>query len=475
MVKRRTIVGGIPGLLMADKVWAQDSQPAAAIPPVTRPLAEYLVKARFDDLPAAVRREGARTLLNWVGTALGGAHHTATDRALAATLPFAGKSQAGLIARRDRLDVMNAALLNGIAGHVLDFDDTHLPTVIHPSTAVLPVLLALAEYKPVSGADFLNALVLGIETSCRIGNAVSPEHYDVGWHITGTAGVFGAAAAAGKLLGLDARQMGWALGLAASQPVGLQESLGFMNKSLNPGRAASNGLLSAFLAAQDFESSDRMIEAPHGWAPVVSPKQDYTQITAGLGARYEIMRNSYKPFPCGVVMHPALDAALKLRQAGAKADDVARIDLKVHPRVMILTGRPAPADGMESKFSVHHGVAVALIEGAAGQKEFNSAAVNDPRVLALRTKVYPVVDSAIAADQVDMTITLKDGRKLHQFIAHAIGSADAPMTDSELEKKFLGLADGVVPAAQAQRILASCRGAENLKDAGEIARGLQII
>ncbi len=474
MVTRRTIVGGLPGLMMANTAWAQEGKPGT-VPTVTKPLAEYLAKARFDDLPPPVRREAVRTLLNWVATALGGAHHTATDRACAAVIPFAGKPQAGLIARRERLDAMNAALLNGIAGHVLDFDDTHLPTVIHPSTAVVPVLLAMSEYKPIGGADLLNALVLGVETSCRIGNAVSPEHYDIGWHITGTAGVFGAAAATARLLGLDARQTGWALGIAASQPVGLQESLGYMNKSFNAGRAAANGMMAAFLAAQNFESSDRMIEAPHGWAPIVSTKQDYAQITEGLGTRFEILRNAYKPFPCGVVMHPSLDAALKLRAAGVKAQDVARIDLKVHPRTMILTGRPTPTDGMESKFSVYHGVAVALIVGAAGEKEFSAAAVNDPRVLALRAKVFPVVESSLAADQVDMTVTLKDGTKRHQFITHAIGSANTPMTDAEIDRKFLGLADGVVPAAQAQRIMALCRGMEGLKDAGELSRSLQIV
>ncbi len=148
--------------------------------------------------------------------------------------------------------MMNAALMNGIASHVFDYDDTHLRTIIHPAGPVASALLALSEYHPISGRDFLHALTLGVEVECRIGNSVYPAHYDAGWHITGTVGPFGAAAAAGKILGLNEQQMTWALGLAAVQPVGLKEMFGSMTKSFHPGRAAQNGLVAAFLAAKNF-------------------------------------------------------------------------------------------------------------------------------------------------------------------------------------------------------------------------------
>src|SRR5207245_2566714 len=153
-------------------------------------------------------------------------------------------------------DVMHAALMNGISSHVFDYDDTHLRTIIHPAGPVASALLALSEYQPISGRDFVNALVLGVETECRIGNAVYPAHYDIGWHITGTVGPFGAAAAVGKILGLNEQQMVWALGLAAVQPVGLKEMFGSMTKSFHPGRAAQNGLTAAFLASKNYTSSD---------------------------------------------------------------------------------------------------------------------------------------------------------------------------------------------------------------------------
>ncbi|NDU92499.1 MAG: MmgE/PrpD family protein, partial [Ferrovum sp.] len=263
--------------------FAQVAGTAASTPTaaqnVTHILARYIVDARYEDLPGSVRKEGIRTLLNWVGVAVGGSRHETIECAVGALAPFSGPPQAALLGRRERFDIMNAAFINGVSSHIFDYDDTHLKTIIHPAGPVVSAILALAEYHPISGQDFLNALVLGIETSCRIGNAVYPNHYDVGWHITGTAGVFGAAVSAGKILGLNEQQMVWALGLAASQPVGLRESFGSMNKSFNPGRAASNGLFAAILAARNFTSSDGMIEAKRGWAHTISTKQDFLEIT----------------------------------------------------------------------------------------------------------------------------------------------------------------------------------------------------
>ncbi len=446
----------------------------AAKPPgqgVTRTLARYIVNARYEDLPANVRKEGTRTLMNWVGVAVGGSHHETVERAIAALAPFSGPAQASLLGRSERLDIMNAAFINGVSSHIFDYDDTHLKTIIHPAGPVMSAILALSEYKPCTGKEFLNALVLGVETECRIGNAVYPNHYDVGWHITGTAGVFGAAAAAGKLMGLTEQQMVWALGLAASQPVGLRESFGSMNKSFNPGRAASNGLFAALLASKDYTSSDGMIEAKRGWANAISTKQDYAEITEGLGTRYEALLNTYKPFACGIVIHPAIDAAIQLRNANQlKPEQIERVELRVHPLVIELTGKKTPQIGLEGKFSIYHSVAIALIEGAGGEKQYSDRAVRDPRTIALRDKVVATIDPAIKPEQVDMTIVLTDGRKLHKFIEHAIGSVEVPMTDAQLEAKFTDLAEGILPAAQTAALMKTCWGVESLAAAGAIAK-----
>jgi 2-methylcitrate dehydratase PrpD len=323
----------------------------------------------------------------------------------------------------------------------------------------------------VSGKDFLNALVLGVETECRIGNAVYPNHYDVGWHITGTCGVFGTAAAAGKLMGLTEQQMVWALGLAASQPVGLRESFGSMNKSFNPGRAAANGLFAALLAARDYTSSDGMIEAKRGWANTISTKQDYREITEGLGQHYESTLNTYKPFACGIVIHPAIDAAIQLRNENHLTPDmIESVDLKVHPLVLELTGKKTPQIGLEGKFSIYHSVAVAIIDGAAGEKQYSDSVVRDPQTIALRDKVTATVVPSIRPEQVDMTITLKDGRKLHKFIEHAIGSLEVPMSDQQLEIKFADLAAGILPREQIQALMQTCWQVESLPSAAAIAK-----
>ncbi len=458
---------------------AGDTPPAPAAPAtnpaaaheVTHTLARYIVNARYEELPENVRKEGTRTLLNWVGVAVGGSRHETIACAVSALAPFSGPPQATLLGRRERFDIMNAAFINGVSSHIFDYDDTHLKTIIHPAGPVVSAILALAEYHPVSGQDFLNALVLGIETSCRIGNAVYPNHYDVGWHITGTAGVFGAAAATGKILGLNEQQMVWALGLAASQPVGLRESFGSMNKSFNPGRAASNGIFATLLASKNFTSSDGMIEAKRGWANTISTKQDYREITEGLGQRYEMALNTYKPFACGIVIHPAIDAAIRLRnQYHLTAGDIASVQLRVNPLVIELTGKKTPQEGLQGKFSVYHAVAVALIDGAAGEKQFSDRAVRDPKVMALRDRVSAAVDPTILPEQVYMTITLKDGRKLHQFIAHAIGSLEVPMTDQQLETKFTDLAEGILSAAQTRQLLTDCWQVAQLSDASLIAQ-----
>jgi 2-methylcitrate dehydratase PrpD len=484
-IDRRSFIAGV-GLAAGLAAPSVRPQPVAALPertapPVTEILASYIVGAQYSNLPDAVRKEGTRTLFNWTGVAIGGAREEAIDIAVAALAPFAGASQAGLFGRRERLDAMNAAFVNGVAGHVLDYDDTHLKTIIHPAAAVAPALFAYAEHsaaggKRVSGSDLLTALVVGVEVECRIGNAVYPDHYAAGWHITGTTGVLGAAAGLSKLMGLDHEKTAWALGLAASQPVGLRESFGTMNKSFNPGRAASNGLFAASLAARGFASSSRMIEAKAGWMRTLSTKQDYGQITDGLGQHHEILLNTYKPFPCGIVLHPAIDAAVQLHAENKLTGDmIQRVDLKVNPLVLELTGQTAPRTGLESKFSVYHAVAIALLEGAAGTAQFSDRAVQDKAVIALRTKVKPAVFAAVRPEEVEMSVVLNDGRMLFKRVDHAVGSVERPMSDSDLERKFFDVASGVLPQAQVRHVMDLCWKLEQSADASEIIRSATVI
>jgi 2-methylcitrate dehydratase PrpD len=437
----------------------------------TLALARFVASADPRRLPGPVRHEAQRALLNFLGCAIGASRHDAVSRAIAALAPFAGPGQATILGRPERLDCLHAALINGMASHTFDFDDTHLKTIIHPSGPVAAALLAFAEYRPVSGAAWIHAFALGVEVECRVGNAVYPSHYDIGWHITGTAGVFGAAAATGRLLGLSEAQLVWALGIAATQASGLREMFGSMSKPLHPGLAARNGMVAALLAQQNFTSTTQGIEGRRGFANVLATARDYSKISVGLGETWELSCNSYKPFACGIVVHPVIDGCVQLRaEEHLAADAIEAVELRVHPLVLELTGKKMPRVGLEGKFSVFHSAAVALIDGAAGEAQYSDARVTDPRVVALRDRVVAVVDPALAEDAAHVRIRLKDGRMVERFVAHAIGSLARPMTDGDLEDKFRALCAPILAPDAIEGLLVACWHFEQSPDAGALAR-----
>ena len=438
-------------------------------PPVTRTLARFVATHPSRGWNDEVEREAHRTLLNWVGCAVGAARHESVQAALAAVAMLQPAAQATVLGRSDKVDMASAALLNGISSHTFDFDDTHLKTIIHPAGPVASAVLALAEVTRASGRAIIDSLVLGIDVACRVGNMMYPEHYDRGWHITGSTGMLGAAAGCARLLGLDEQQTAMALGIAASQPVGVREQFGTMTKPFHPGGAARAGLMSALLAKHGFTASPRAIEAPRGFAQTVSTKNDWKEITEELGTRFEISFNTYKPFACGIVIHPTIDAATQLRDKGVKPDDVERIELRVHSLVLELTGKKEPKDGLEGKFSVYHGFASGLIFGRAGEHEFADEIVNRPDLVALRQKVVATVDDAIDEASADVIAVLKGGRTEKVFVEHAIGSLERPLSDAQLEAKFRDLAEPVIGEQQAGRLIDACRRLGESPDVGMLA------
>jgi 2-methylcitrate dehydratase PrpD len=231
-----------------------------------------------------------------------------------------------------------------------------------------------------------------------------------------------------------------------------------MTKPLHPGAAARAGLMSALMARHGYTASPRALEAPRGLMQVVSTKHDWREITEELGQRFEISFNAYKPFACGIVVHPGIDACAQLRARGVKPEDVERIELKVHSLVLELCGKKEPADGLQAKFSIYHGCAAGLMFGRAGEGEYADAVVTSPAMVDLRRKVVATVDDAIAEEQVDVTAVLLDGRREHVFIEHAIGSLQCPMSDADLEAKFHGQADEVLGAPRVQALIDACWG-----------------
>ena len=437
-------------------------------PPVTDILARFVSGHPGRGWSDAVEREAQRTFYNWLGCAVGAARHEAADAAVAAVRMLEPAPQATVLGRAEKLDMAGAALVNGITSHTFDFDDTHLKTIIHPAGPVASAVLALAEQRGDAGRTVLDALVLGIDVACRIGNAMYPDHYDRGWHITGSTGTLGAAAGCARVLGLDAKQTAMALGIAASQPVGLREQFGTMTKPFHPGASARAGLMSALLARHGFTASPRSIEAPRGFVQVVSDKRTWSEITDELGERFEISFNTYKPFACGIVIHPSIDACVQLRERGFAAEQVERIELRVHSLVLELTGKKEPTDGLSAKFSVYHGCAAGLIFGRAGEEEFSDEIVNRPDVAALRRKVQATVDDSIDEAAADVTAVLTNGERVHIRVEHAIGSLQRPLSDAQLDAKFANLVEPVLGAAKVEAIGAACRRLAEMSDVREL-------
>jgi 2-methylcitrate dehydratase PrpD len=435
-----------------------------------RTLARYAVTTAYADIPAAARHEAARSLLNWIGCAVGGSQHAAVDKALAALLPFAAGGQCTILGRRERTDALHASLINGLSAHVLDFDDTHLRTLLHPSVPVASALLALGEHQPISGRDFLLAFIVGVEIECRIANAIWFAH-NSHWYITGTAGVFGAAAASARVLRLNENQTTHALGIAGAQSAGTREMAGTMTKAFIHGRAAQNGLLAALLAHQGFTSAESSLDGPHGFAHVLAPERDLAVLTAGLGTTYEILANSYKPFACGVVAHPVIDACIQLRHENKlNVADIERVALRVSPRALELTGIKEPPNGLKSKWSIYHSAAVALADGAAGEHQYSDERVNAPEVRALRAKISATADAQLTEIAAHVTVKLKNGSALEKRIDRVVGSAENPMSDRDLEMKVRGLARGVLPATQTDAMIALAWRIDELADVAEVAR-----
>lgn len=446
----------------------------ANAPPITRILADFVAAHPSRGWDDGVEFETQRTILNWIGCAIGAARHATAEAALAAVAELAPAPQATVLGRSERVDMANAALVNGITSHTFDFDDTHLKTIIHPAGPVASAALALAEHIGASGRQLIDAIVLGADVACRVGNAIYPDHYDRGWHITGTTGMLGAAAACARLMRLDADKTTMALGIAASQPTGVREQFGSMTKALHPGAAARAGLTSALMAKHGYTASARALEAPRGLMQTYSTKRAWHEISDALGKRFEISYNTYKPFACGVVIHPSIDGCVQLAAAHKLAPgDIERIDLRVHPLVLELTGKKAPRTGLEGKFSVYHACAAGVLFGQAGQSEFADDVVARPDVVALRDRITATVDRAIDEAAADVTIRCTDGRHLHLFVAHALGSLGHPMSDADLARKFHRLVDPAFGAARAARLIEACQalaGSANVRDLTTLAR-----
>ncbi|MEI2417630.1 MmgE/PrpD family protein [Orrella sp. JC864] len=449
------------------------ASPADA-PAASAALAEFVAASRWEDVPEAVRHQARRALLNFFAVALAAARDPALDIACRVYGRHGGGPPATLVGRPQRADMLNAAALNAMMANVYDFDDTHHPTIIHPSSPIAPALFALAESRPVTGAQLLHAFILGVEAACRIGNAISPQHYARGWHITSTCGVFGSAMAAARCLGLTPRQNVDALGAAAVQSGGLVEALGTSAKSISVGNAARNGLLSALLAAEGFDGPQRPLDGERGYLRVVADAPAFDAVWRGLGERWELLNNAYKPYPCGVVLNPVIDACLALAGDPRIVDggwrNIVRIELTGHPLLRQRTDRPGVTTGRQSQVCAQHAVAVALVRGRAGLPEFSDQAVADAGLRSLGARLAFRDDPALPVDAASLRIEFSDGAVLHGQVQAARGSLARPLQDGELEQKLRELNRHGGANVDADRLIEAVWSLDAAGDAGAVVR-----
>jgi 2-methylcitrate dehydratase PrpD len=445
------------------------SDPVGGAPmaPVSTALADFVTATRWTDIPAALQHDAKRALLNHLGCAIGVAQDPAVRTALAVMRRFSGAASATVVAQGLKLDPMAASFVNAIASNLLDYDDTHLATVIHPTAPVAPPMLALAEQRGLSGAAALHAMLLGIEVACRVGLGVSPGHYARGWHITASAGVFGAAAGCATLLGLSATQTAHAIGIAASQSSGLVENLPTAAKNVAVGNAARNGMLAALFAEAGYEAAPSAIEGPLGWALATGDTAELAAMTGGLGTRWEAARNTYKPYPAGIVFHAVIDACLALREE--IGGDAQRIESVVvaGDALLLARGDRVVRNERDARVSIHHAAAIALTLGRAGVAEFEMPAVRDAALTRFRGMVVARLDESLPRGAARVQLRLVDGQELVRTVTTPRGSLEVPLTDAELEAKFRdnarlgGLqdrADAVIGAVWGLEAAASVRG-----------------
>jgi 2-methylcitrate dehydratase PrpD len=441
---------------------------------VTRALATFAAGFDGSTIPSAVRHETRRALVNGLGAGLGAALRPELTIPLEVLAAQGAPGNFSVIGRSERLAMLDAAFVNGIAINSLDFDDTHLPTVIHPTAPIAPGIIALAERGGITGRALIDAFAIGIEVACRLGNAV-PGHYARGFHITATCGIFGATAAAGRLLGLDTDRMCAAFASAGGQAAGLVENLPTLAKSTSIGGSARGGLLAALLAERGWSGGPQTIEGRFGFARVLADQFNPAAITDGLGMQWEVLKNDYKPYPCGVVLNPVLDACLALAESDAiDTTKIEGITVHGHRLLGVRADRGVVTDGQLTRLSIHHCAAISFVHRRAGVNEFTEAVASEPAIQALAGKVRYQEDPACAVASARVVVRLTDGTEHAHNVAHAKGSAARPLTDADLEAKARLLAGQGAPACNIDRLINTLWHLDELPDANAIAQTMRI-
>jgi 2-methylcitrate dehydratase PrpD len=444
----------------------------AASSDLTRSLAGEACAIAYQALPEPVREVARQCVLDYLGCAIAGAGDPLVGMLLDEVAEAGGTAQASVVGYSSRLPALSAALVNGAAGHALDYDDVNIAMPGHPSVAVLPGLLALAELRGSSGREVLAAFVAGYETACHIGAALSPGHYAQGFHSTATIGSFGAAAACARLLGLDAETIATALGIAGTQAAGLKSQFGTMCKPFHAGKAAQNGLLAARLAARGFSSRTDLIECVQGFAATHGPDFSPEAAAAAPAGGFYLLANLFKYHAACYFTHAPIECARELRRRyGLTPDSIAGVTLCIDASTDRVCNIAAPVDGLQSKFSLRQTVAMALAGiDTASLSAYGEATAQDPALVRLRGRVMIDFQQNWPQTVAEIEVELADGSRVRARRDSGIPAADIAEQGRRLAAKFDSLVEPVLGAARARELRETVAGLDGIADIGIVAR-----
>ncbi|RDH80415.1 MmgE/PrpD family protein [Mycolicibacterium moriokaense] len=434
-------------------------------------LARFAAEHQCEQIPEQVLHAARRALVDHIGVSVSGSVQDATRRARDAIAAGESGGAATVIGTGMRASPPSAAFLNAFASHVLDLDDVYNPpgTTVHGSCSVWPSILAVADTRPVGGRDALASFAVGFEVETRVAHAAGQTHYDVGWHVTGTSGHIGAAAAAARTMGLGHKEVEHAIAAGATQAAGLRIMAGSDLKSMHPGKAAMDGVLAATFAAHQLTAGGNALEGDFGYLAVMSDEPAPEKISADLGGSWNLANNGYKLYPSGSLTHPMIDGVIALvTENDVAPGDVTVIDIRVSPPAARFTDLPRPTTSTQAKFSLRHCAAAAAVFRRLGPDELEPQILARPGVVALRDRVKVVSDPAVGKQDADVEITLSSGQSLAIQVRGNRGTPSAPLDDDELDAKFRELVTPVLGEQRTERLLATCWRFHELDDASEL-------
>jgi len=439
---------------------------------ISKELGFFVEDLKFKNLSPKTIEKAKMCFLDNIGTCVYGRKFEASNIFLN-TVQSLEKGVSSVLGTDIKTSLLTAAFCNGIMSHVADYDDSCPVAIIHPSCVLVPTIISLGEYKKINGKQCILSYVVGYEVACKISARMGWEHYNKGWHTTGTIGCIAASVSASKLLNLNAKQVATAVGIAASNSSGLQQNFGTMTKSWHAGHAAMTGILSALAAEKGYTSSSKIFEGKNGFIKAFGGHGEDRKL---IEKDYMLESIAFKIYPCCAGTHAGIEAILKIKHKyNLSLNDIKEVECNIRPTIVSILAYPQPSNELEAKFSMQYCMATAFKDDNLNLKHFTYKAVKNEETRKLMSKIKVVSDKAIdeLAEKYNqlsparVKVILNDGRKLLETVIEPKGGKENPISWEELSQKFIECSTSVLSLTQAEKILDSIKDMENIKDIGK--------